>query len=263
MSARLIKTHEGTAIAYAPFTLPDAGDPNVRVQSFASRSALENNSLASAQSSQINKRTSAAAHADAAIQLSASSEEANVLPQNAQAQQIIDEAQSRAAEIERAASARGMAQGLAEGRAQAETEIRRAVEPLRAQFAETLASMDELRRVVAQRAESDMVRLALEIAKKIVHREVTIDNEVALTLARVALKRLHKTATATVHLHPDDYAYVLQHQEQLGTGGASAIELVEDRTIGHGGCLVHTEMGDIDARIEAQFTEIERSFLQL
>jgi flagellar assembly protein FliH len=62
-------------------------------------------------------------------------------------------------------------------------------------------------------------------------------------------------------LHPDDFAYISAHKERLEAG--HALELVEDRSIGRGGCLVHTEVGDVDTRIEQQFAEIERAFLEL
>jgi flagellar assembly protein FliH len=41
------------------------------------------------------------------------------------------------------------------------------------------------------------------------------------------------------------------------------VELVEDRSIGLGGCIVQSEMGEIDARIEQQFAEIEQEFLSV
>lgn len=175
----------------------------------------------------------------------------------AQAEQIIAQAQASAAEIERQARERG----LADAEATITIEAAHAVEPLREKLTNTLAELANLRPMIAARAERDLVRLALEIAKKVVHREVTMDHEIALTLARVALSRLHNRAIATVHLHPDDYNYVVMHRDKLGSG--VSLELIEDRSIERGGCLVSTEMGDIDARIEQQFAEIERGFMGL
>jgi flagellar assembly protein FliH len=118
--------------------------------------------------------------------------------------------------------------------------------------------VSNLRAEVALRAERDLIRLAVEIAKKIIHREVTVDGEIALTLARVALSRVHNRAVATVRLHPDDHAYISTRVARLE--GHGSLELVADASIGRGGCLVQAEMGDVDARIEQQFAEIERSF---
>jgi flagellar biosynthesis/type III secretory pathway protein FliH len=172
-----------------------------------------------------------------------------------EARRLLAEAEAGASQIEREAKERG----LAETRASVESEITRRVEPLRQQLSQTIEEVAGLREEITMRAERDLVKLAIEIAKKVVHREVTMDSEVALTLARVALTRIHNRVQATLHLHPEDFAYVGKHQDRLGSG--LSIELVEDRAISRGGCLIETEMGDTDARIEQQFAELERSFL--
>jgi flagellar assembly protein FliH len=173
----------------------------------------------------------------------------------AEAQRIVADAQARAAEIERAARERGRA----EAHALAQAELNQAAEDLRARLSDSLSELAGLRAQMVARTEQDMVRLALEIAKKIVRREVKVDHEVALTLARVALTRINSRASATIRLHPDDYDYVREHRERLDTD--SALEIVEDRSIGVGGCIVQSELGEIDARIEQQFAEIEKDFL--
>jgi flagellar biosynthesis/type III secretory pathway protein FliH len=37
---------------------------------------------------------------------------------------------------------------------------------------------------------------------------------------------------------------------------------VADKSVERGGCLVQTECGDVDARIEEQFREVERAFFE-
>jgi flagellar assembly protein FliH len=173
----------------------------------------------------------------------------------AEAEQIIARAQSRAVAIENEArenSSRLVADEVAK-------EISRTVDPWHEQLSCTLEEIGGLRAAITTRAERELVRLAIEIAKKVVHREVTIDNEIVMTLARIGISRMHNRVAATIHLHPDDFAYATTHRDSLDAG--HALELIEDRSIGRGGCLVQTEMGDVDTRIEQQFAEIERAFL--
>lgn len=171
-----------------------------------------------------------------------------------EAEKIIETAKARAEEIEREAFARGEA----EGRASVSTEIGNQVVDLREQFSRTLSELQSLKTEIESKAEREMVELAIEIAKKIVQREVTVDREVALTLARVALTRLHSRSTTIIRLHPEDYAYATAHRERLESDGA--VEIVEDRSVGLGGCLIQTDMGEVDARIVQQFREIEKGF---
>ena len=179
----------------------------------------------------------------------------------AEAERQIASAQARVAEIEANARERGLAEAQAVAQAQVQQEVQLAVTDLRDQLTATLDELAGLREQMAAHAEQDLVRLALEIAKKVVQREVRVDHEIVMTLARIALGRLHSRANATVRLHPEDYAYVWSHRERLTSEGA--VELVEDRSIGLGGCIVQSEMGEIDARIEQQFAEIEQEFLSV
>lgn len=180
----------------------------------------------------------------------------------AQADQLVAVARSRAAEIEATAREqalmRGREDGLREGRARMQEELAAAVAELRGKMAQSLEDLAILPQLMAEQSESDLVQLAIEIAKKIVHREVTVDREIVLSLVRVALSRINRRSVARIHLNPDEYQFVLNHREKLGTG--YALELVEDPTIDPGGCVVETDFGDIDARISQQFAEIERGF---
>ena len=173
----------------------------------------------------------------------------------AEAERIEEAARQHAAAAEREARERG----LREAREHFDEAVADALRPWRDQLADSLAEVAALRAHTAARVEQELVRLALEIARKVVHREVHLDPEIALTLVRVALSRVNSRALARVRLNPADCAFVESRLAQLGSAGT--IELVEDHTVGRGGCVVETETGDIDARIEQQFAEIERGLM--
>lgn len=255
MSARLIKQGEHTSLVnFAPFVLPQetsAPRQSGTVTPFIPRAAGVGSAPTgtAAQPARLKNGQGAEAvnsHSDA---------ESIIAGAQAEAARLVADAERRATQIEHEARERG----LTEARAHAETEAARLIEPLRTELTRTIEEVAGLRTGIAERAERDLVKLAIEIAKKVVHREVTMDSEVALTLARVALTRIHNRAQAQIHLHPEDFSFVQKHLDRLPSG--SSIELVEDRAVGRGGCLVETEMGDTDARIEQQFEELERSFL--
>jgi flagellar assembly protein FliH len=261
MSVRLIKA--GKSIAVNAFKLPGpAGLDHLIKPAAPVAPVAEDPAPAAAQANGAPKRSENGGNGTATAAAAAKAPVETALDPNlvigatkAEADRLVASAQARAAEIERAARDRGRA----EAEAEAKTKLDRAVADLRAQLGASLDELAGLRSELAARAERDLVRLALEIARKVVHREVKVDREVALTLARVALERLNSRASAAVRLHPDDYAYVCERRERLG--GESAIEIIEDRSVGLGGCIVQSEMGEIDARVEQQFAEIERDFL--
>ena len=172
-----------------------------------------------------------------------------------EAAKIVAQAEENAAMIEAAARDRGMQ----EAQAQIAAETAAQLDEMREQMTATINQIAGLQNEIAARAEVDLVDFALEIARKIVGREVTIDREIAVALVKVSLRKLHDRSIAEVHLHPEDYEYVQAHREKLGFKGT--LDLVADSSISLGGCLIHTETGDIDARIESQFDEIAHGLL--
>ncbi len=172
-----------------------------------------------------------------------------------EADALIANAETHSQVIEQAA----MEKGLQKANQTIADEVASQTADLRQQLSTTIDEIARLRQEITIQTENEMVRLALAIARKVVGREVTIDREIAVTLARVALSRISNRTAAAVHLHPEDFIYVNNHREKLEFHGS--LELIEDRSIQLGGCLVRTEAGDIDARIEAQFEEISSGLL--
>lgn len=172
-----------------------------------------------------------------------------------EAARILAQAEEHAAIIEQVASDKAVQKAKSELAAENEAVFAE----LRMRLADTIAEVGAIGEDMTANVEEELVELAIQIAKKIVAREVTIDREVALTLVKVSLAKLHNRSIAEVHLSPEDHEFVKNRLDQLNFRGK--IDLVEDKSIAIGGCLIHTETGDIDARIESQFDEISHGLL--
>ncbi len=165
-----------------------------------------------------------------------------------------------AAQLEKAAYESGFREGEKSG-----LEIAgKKVEALMSRYAETIEELGRLKPMLYEQVEREVVKLALQVARKIVHREVTVDQEIIQTLVRVALSHVAVKSAVTVHLNPADYTFMLEHRKisPEQEDGHHTIVLLADKSIERGGCLVETECGDVDARIEAEFREVERAFFE-
>src|SRR6185295_10977767 len=89
------------------------------------------------------------------------------------------------AELERDAFMKGYAQGERSG---AEAAARRGEATLR-RLAQTIEELAGLRTELVQKTERQVVELALAIARRIIHRDVSLDRELLVAMARVALER--------------------------------------------------------------------------
>lgn len=163
--------------------------------------------------------------------------------------------QSQLAELEREAFAKGFAQGEKAGQ---EAASQRAEAMVR-RLTETLQELTQLRAQMIHQTERQMVELSLAVARRVVHREVSLDADLLIAMARVALERLGDAAQITVRLNPEDH--------QLAGAGrtseltASNVSVVPDGRIPRGGCRVESEMGILDAGIDAQIQEIAQALL--
>ena len=112
--------------------------------------------------------------------------------------------------------------------------------------------------------EPEMIGLVFEIAKKVIKTEVEASREVSLAVVQNALRRVAETGTIRIRVHADDLETIRANREDLLTlvDGIRHIEIISDRRIGLGGCIVETDAGTIDARIETQVDEVEKMLEQ-
>lgn len=156
--------------------------------------------------------------------------------------------------IERDAFERGYADGERAGEAAVAVRADAAM----ARLTGTIEDIAALRGGIMRRSERDLVRLAVAMAERVLRREVDLDRELLVVMARVAIERLGEQCAATIHLNPIDYDVILtKRTPDFG----KSVELVCDPAIARGGCLVRSAFGTIDAGIEAQIEELSRALL--
>jgi flagellar assembly protein FliH len=165
------------------------------------------------------------------------------------------EQESHLAALEREAFTKGYAQGE---RAGLEAGGKRADAMLR-RVAQTLDDLTQLRRLIVTNTERQMVQLALAVARRIVSRELTQDPELVAALAHVALQRLGESAPATIRLNPEDHAVVIAQRAIPWAG--TQVAIVPDPAVVRGGCLVESDLGTVDASLDAQVAELSRALL--
>lgn len=105
-------------------------------------------------------------------------------------------------------------------------------------------------------AERELVELALAIARRIVRRELHVDAEAVLGLAKAALEKASLREVAAVRLHPAHAAPVRAHLARIGA--PQSIEVQEDPSLEPGAVVVETSRGIIDASLQSQLEEIGR-----
>ena len=138
----------------------------------------------------------------------------------------------------------------------------RRIEATLKRFSKSLQQVACLTNEIVAHTESDVVELALEIARKLVHREIQIDDEIIVTLVRVALEKLTVNSEVTVWVSPKDQEVLQNCMGELAADGDDWKVVVKvNQDLKRGDCLVESQYGSADARISAQFQEVEKDLL--
>jgi flagellar assembly protein FliH len=156
--------------------------------------------------------------------------------------------------LEKTAYQRGFSEGKSVGREQAVTEL----QPLTERITRSLAELSSARTRLRKEAEKDLLKLAIAIARRVLHRELTLDPESIEGVIKVALDKLQSRELSRVRVHPDQLAAVKSALERHGN--AARVEMIGDSSLQNGDVLFETVHGTLDASIESQLREIERGF---
>lgn len=131
----------------------------------------------------------------------------------------------------------------------------------KAQLRSALDEFAEQRARYFRNAESEVVHLALAIAKKILGREARQDPDLLAALVRIALDRMGAAPAVRLRLPASDMAQWQKCAEFAET--RYACEQIVDPSLKAGECVVETNLGRANFGFEAQLKEIEQGMLAL
>ena len=148
-------------------------------------------------------------------------------------------------------------EGYTRGQRTADEEMERRLEDIQQQLRATIEEIGTLAPQTMRRADREMIHLAVAMAEKIVRREVRAEPSVLVDMARAAIDRLGERITAVIHLNPVDLDAIVND----GSGRIGTLDVVADPELPRGGCTIRTNLGAIDAGIDAQMRELLRAML--
>ena len=160
------------------------------------------------------------------------------------------------------------AQGLEDGR---RTGYEEGVQQARAELIEQLelahgiaaqAVVDRASLIAA--AEPEIVRLAVDVARKLVARDVEADPDILKGLLTRALLKAAGDGPVRLRLNPETIERLGAFLFDVTTRfAARGVEVVPDITVEPAGVIVDTRTGTVDARLSTQLDKVERSLLAL
>ena len=162
-------------------------------------------------------------------------------------------------QIQRAAHGEGFEQGRREGQAYGHRE---GLEEGRAQIRERVERLDQIIAMLDrpfgqldEQVEDEVVTLVINMVRQLIRREVRLDPGQIVGVVREALGVLPVSVrNIRVVLHPED-AVLVREAYSLGDHDQKW-QIIEDPVIQRGGCRIHTDTSQVDARLDSRLSSL-------
>lgn len=172
-----------------------------------------------------------------------------------QAQQLIDEAQQTALQFKDDAMNQGEVLGYQQGmeKGYGETAV------LLEQAGQIVAYARQERDEIIEKCEKDVLDLAMSVAARVIHTEVTINPDIVLAVVKDAIQKAKDQEQVIIRVNPADFETIAVEKQTLQAilRRETGMEIRGDIGVEVGGCVIETDYGAIDARIDTQLETIK------
>jgi flagellar assembly protein FliH len=152
-------------------------------------------------------------------------------------------------------------QGFEEGQAVARQSLMGQLEAMQLKLGRSIEELTGSRLRYRREAEQDVVALALAVARRILHRELTVAPEALLGLVKAALDKMEAREVHQVRVARQDAGILRQFFEQMGL--PHKVEVIADANLAPGSVIIESSRGLLDASVDTQLAEIGRGFADL
>ncbi|HUZ96271.1 MAG TPA: FliH/SctL family protein [Edaphobacter sp.] len=148
----------------------------------------------------------------------------------------------------------------AESRQEWEEELLERVLLERARVTQALEAFEVERKRYFIDVEAEVVKLALAIAARILHREAKLDPLLLTAAVRVVLDKVTDNSTMELRVPAGELE---SWKNALEMDAESRVQLVGDVRLEAGECILEAAVGKVELGIRAQLEEIEKGFFDL
>lgn len=176
---------------------------------------------------------------------------------NYEAQEILTQSLIQSDNIKEKARIKGYEEGIEQGIVSARTECASLIE----EILSIKAQIKEERARLYSAFEQDLVKLSLEISKKVIYEQLSEDDEAFIRLVQSTVQRVRGVDFAKIWVSPTDHIRLSDLREALLSGlkGIKDVEILRGESIKNWGCIVDTESGVLDGGVDTRVTQIKEA----
>ncbi|HEY7162527.1 MAG TPA: type III secretion system stator protein SctL [Acidobacteriota bacterium] len=168
------------------------------------------------------------------------------------AREILQKAQGEAEEIIRRA--------IEQGEKEKKDGFQEGYQEGLAQVTELLAKARVEYDVIMRNASKDMLELAFKISEKIIGKQLEIDKSTIMDIVAQALQTVRQSKQITIRVNPEDGKALKADKDALieMLGHGRVIDIMDDKKVEKGGCIIESEVGTVDAQLHKQLERLKK-----
>ena len=176
-----------------------------------------------------------------------------------EAREIVQKAENEADGIRGGARKEGYEQGYKEGY---DDGMKKTL-PVMDSVTSIAAELKRVRDEFYQNIEREMINLVVDISRSVIGKDIERDPSLVKSVIDKAIQQLKSREELSIKVNPEDLEEAERYRPELSRE-VEDIEKVEfrgDPHIARGGCMVESNIGSIDARLDTQLEAIRESLL--
>ena len=163
---------------------------------------------------------------------------------------------------------RGYKKGFEKGKKEAEEKYKKLENVLKKDFQEKIQSINTFLKNLEKESkelilnmDKEVLNLALNIAQKLILKEIERDPEILLRLIREALNYIAEGTELNIKVNPEEYKFLEENLLKY-IPPSQKIKLIPDESISKGGIFIETSLGVIDATFEKRWKKLLETLLK-
>ena len=163
-------------------------------------------------------------------------------------------------DIKAHAQKQGHDEGYAEGFKKGEDAAREELKPFLETTEGLVSDLTGFRKDMYDKLEREMVEMVIRLAKKVIHFEFSTRDDAVQEMIRLAVQSVLDRESMVIKINPTDKGYAESFRPELHNlfGDIKNITFEGHSGVERGGCVVETNFGVVDARIDNLEEQMDR-----
>lgn len=120
------------------------------------------------------------------------------------------------------------------------------------------------RKNILENAEKDVLELAAHLTEMVIFEKINFDRDIVVNVVKDTLKHISGEIKIKIKLNPEDVESINKIKEDFLSqfDNIDEMELVSDKSVSRGGCIIETDNGIVDSNIRTRFETVKEELFK-